>query len=142
MGALEDFYAATGSSHDWYVREQQSLHREADERGLSVGEVASERYEAVQNERRAEAERVAAIVNDPALLRRLKAYWERHLTGESWLQDPLAPPPAPRKPAPRTGPPVVSAGRTVNIGLPRAGGGSSDIENDLAAALFRARGRV
>jgi hypothetical protein len=141
MSALSDFYAGQ-SSHEWYRAEQQSLHQEAEQRGLSVGEVAAERYAAVAEQRRAEAERVAAIVNDPALLRRLKAYWERHLTGESWLQDPLAPPPAPRKPAPRTGPPVVSAGRTVNIGRPRARGGGSDVENDLAAVLFRARGRV
>ena len=141
MGALEDFYAATGSSHDWYVREQQSLHQEAEQRGLSVGEVAAERYEAVAEQRRGEAERVAVIVNNPARLRDLKRFWNRGLTGETWLTDPLAPAVL-AAPAPRTGPPVVSAGRIVNIGRPQSRGGGSDIENDLAAALFPVRGRV
>src|SRR5260221_225968 len=107
MGALEALYRGQ-SSHDWYAAEQQSLHREANERAVTIGQVAAERTAAAEAYRQSETERVAAIVNDPALLARLKRYWSRGITGEN-IQDPLAP-----APAPRTGPP--SAGRTVSGG--------------------------
>src|SRR5258706_888245 len=102
MDALDSYYRGH-SSHDAYHAEIDSLHAEAVERGVTIRQVAAERREAEAAAREAEAERVAAIVNDPALLQRLKRYWNRGLTGER-IQNPLDPPPAPA-PASRTGAP-------------------------------------
>jgi hypothetical protein len=146
MGALEEYYRGQPSSHDAYHAEIDSLHAEAVERGVTIRQVATERREAERVSREAEAERVAAIVNDPALLHRLKAYWNRGITGDWGLQNPLDPPPAPVRHRAGTSAPSsgrqVSGGRTVYGGRTGAGGGGSSTGNDFATAMGRARNRI
>jgi hypothetical protein len=131
-----------------FYRQQPTVAQEAAEldataraRGLTARELAAERDQAAAEYRQAETARVAEIVNNPALLAQLRRYWNRGITGETLLTDPLAPvPPAPT--APRTG--QASSGRSVpNQQFPsRSGSARSDAERDLAAALMRASRRV
>jgi hypothetical protein len=145
VGELDRFYAAQ-SSNAWYHQERDSLQAEAAERGMTVYQVEAERAADASAYRLAESRRVAELVSDPILLRQLQRYWNRGITGEWGLRNPLDPPPAPPQAA-RTGAP--SAGRSVSGGSGRSNvygggmprGGSAD-NNDLAAAMLRPRNRI
>jgi len=111
MQNLDDYYRGQ-SSHDWYHAEIDSLHAEAVERGVTIRQVAAERQEAALAYRQSEAERTAEIVDNPGLLRQLKRFWNRGLTGDWGLRNPLDPPPTPNPSASRTGAP--SSGRSIS----------------------------
>src|SRR5260370_20369384 len=131
MGAFDNYYATQPSAHDDY----HALEAEARARGMLMIEVEKEHRLAERERLQAEQARVQALLDDPATVCALKAYWA----------DPIhAPRPAAldaarlsAPPVPRTGPP--SAGRNVGGGrLPSRGGSAAD--NELAPDLWRARG--
>jgi len=111
MQNLDDYYRGQ-SSNAWYHEELASLQAEADQRGTSLRQVEDERRSAANDARQAELQRVQALIDDPALLRKLKRFWNSGLTGERGLQNPLDPPLAPNPYASRTGAP--SSGRSIS----------------------------
>ena len=103
MSALEDYYRQQPSSNAAYHSELANMQQEAAERGVSMQQIERDRQETAADYRKAEAERVAALVSDPATLRALRAYWApRPIAPDGSVAprapDPLAPPPAPPAP--------------------------------------------
>lgn len=98
--------ALTGAFSSASARDEiAAIQQEAADRGVSVGQVAREHLEAVQERRQASAERVQALINDPATLRRLRAQWAGETMApepEPAPRDPNAPPSAGRNVAPAT----------------------------------------
>ncbi len=78
MSALDDHYRQQ-PANQWY-REQQAeradMYDEAEERGVTVRQVAHERERADREWREADRARVRALLDDPTTLRQLRAQWE------------------------------------------------------------------
>src|SRR5260370_35730610 len=111
MSALDDLYRQQ-PAHEWVDAEQAATQQTAEELGISFRQAEYERAKAAAEYRKAEQERVAAIVNDPVRLRRLKDYWAPVPLGQQRPPNPLEAP-APPTPDPNRPP---SAGRTVSGG--------------------------
>jgi hypothetical protein len=98
--------ALTGAFSSASARDaMRQVQDEANERGVSISVVARERFEAEQERIGADQERVQALINDPATLRRLRAQWAGETVPETAPpepRDPNAPPSAGRNISPAT----------------------------------------
>jgi hypothetical protein len=117
MSALDDHYRQQ-PAHEWYRAEQAervAMYEEAEERGVSVQHVAYERAAADREWREADRARVRALINDPATLRALQAYWAPRPIAPDGTVAPLPPDPlAPPAPKPRDPNAPPSSGRSIS----------------------------
>jgi hypothetical protein len=118
MSALDDHYRQQ-PANQWY-REQQAeradMYDEAEERGVSVRQVAHERERADREWREADRARVRALLDDPTTLRQLRAQWEPRPILPDGTVAPAAVVQTPQPEAPRDPNAPPSAGRSISPG--------------------------
>jgi len=120
MSALDDYYRQNPATK-WYrdlMAERDDMRAEAEERGVSVRQVAYERERAEREWREADRARVRALLDDPDTLRALRRQWEpRHQLPDGTYPPipPIPPLPTPEPPpAPRDPNAPPSSGRNIN----------------------------
>jgi hypothetical protein len=116
MSALDNFYRQQ-PAHEWYRAQQAEradMYDEAEERGVSVRQVAHEREQADREWREADRARVRALLDDPTTLRQLRAQWEpQPILPDGAVAPQVAEPPEPEPVDPNAPP---SAGRSISPG--------------------------